>query len=117
MVISGFGGYGRHECGFVQLVCREPVEEALTNRFVVNNGIGADQACDVERLGRSSKRYTVLSRCFGYRGKRVMFGSEERHIGMNFIGNDEYVVHRFRRFAVMFPTAKPLLRDYEDYRE
>lgn len=69
MVISGFGGYGRHECGFVQLVCREPVEEALTNRFVGNNGIGADQACDVERLGRSSKRYTVLSRCFGYRGK------------------------------------------------
>ena len=92
MVISGFGGYGRHESGFVQLVCREPVEEALTNRFVGNNCIGADQACDVERLGGSSERYTVLSRCFGHRGKGVMFGSEERHIGMNFIGNDEYVV-------------------------
>ena len=76
----------------IQLIGYQPSIELLANFLIRNDGIAANQSCNIEGLGRSLEGDTDVTSLVRHRGKRNMLMSEDGKVGMDFIRDDKQVM-------------------------
>ena len=85
------GDMGKDMC-LIQFIGLEPAKEAVTQFFVGHNGVTGDDASDIECLRGRLKRNADVSSLLRHAGKRYMAVSEECHITMNLVRDDQQVM-------------------------
>ena len=76
----------------IQLIGYQPSIELQANFLIRNDGIAANQSCNIEGLGRSLEGDTDVTSLVRHRGKRNMLVSEDGKVGMDFIRDDKQVM-------------------------
>ena len=82
-------GNGRKERRLVQLIRLQPAKEATAKTLVGDNGIGAHNPCNIERLGRSTKGNAARCGLVAHRSERNVAVAPKRHIAMYFVADDD----------------------------
>ena len=92
VAVGGDGGDGREEGRLVKLVGREPAVEAAAEGVVRHDGVGADDAGDVERLGGGAEGDAARRGRVGDGGEGRVAMAVEGHVGMDLVGDDKDAV-------------------------
>jgi len=83
------GSYRGKNGRLIQFVYAEPLIETMTQCFVRNDGIRADNTGDIKCFRRCSKCDADLGSPLRHARKGMMLMSEEGHIAVNLITDDQ----------------------------
>lgn len=89
---SGDGGDWSEEGWLIQFVGTQPRIEFPADFFVWNDGVAAYDSCNVEGLGRSLEGDADVARLVGNRSKWDVLVSEQSHVRMNLIADNEQMM-------------------------